>query len=668
VKTERVIRQQKSFCRICLAACGIVVDVDDETDEILTVRGDATHPLSEGYLCPKGRALGTIHARDRLDGAYLGRGTDRVPATVEDAVADLARRLRHIVDEHGPGAIASFSGSGTFSDPMGGWAVGTLKRGLGISQSYSTNTVDAVAKVFVGNLVAGTSALFPQPDPATRLMLYVGSNPVVSHGQSIPIPNPIRRIRAVQEHGQVWVIDPRRTETAALADGHVAVRPGTDHAVLAYLVRAVLAGGVDRQALAERAEGSEELEAIVARFDRDSVAALTGADPERLEALAAAVLDAGRLAVVTGTGLTMSRGGNVGEWMAWALSVVTDSFDQGGGMWFNPGYQFRLDLRDRPIRPGRYDRSGPPSRPDLLSFNGEWPAALIAEEIRSGRLKALLVTGANPALALPTGADVAGALGSLDILAAFDITATATTDLATHAFGCADQLERPDLGSLELFGGAVYTQYTDAVVPPRPDRPEMWRVIAKVARQLGVEVLDAADDLDAVATDEVMVRTRRGFDLDALRQADGPVIAETEVFGWVQARLPYGRWRLAPAELVAQLEALPTVPAYVVAPRRQLRRMNGLRYGEERPTAMLHPSSAEHFGVVDGEVVEVASASGVLRLAAQVTEAVAPGVVSVPHGWREANVNVLTSSTDLDPYTGMPVLSGTEVVVRPVRA
>jgi anaerobic selenocysteine-containing dehydrogenase len=660
-----VIRQQRSFCRICLAACGIVVDVDTETDEILTIRGDVEHPLSEGYLCPKGRALGRIHAEGRLDGAFVGRADDRTPVGVDAGVADLARRLREVLDEHGPGAIASFSGSGTFSDPMGGWALGTLKRALGVTQSYSTNTVDAVAKVFVGNLVAGTSALFPQPDPATRLVVFVGSNPVVSHGQSTPIPNPVARIRAFREHGQVWVVDPRRTETAALADGHIAARPGTDYAVLGFLIRSVLEHGVDREALAARAEGVDELEAVVARFDRDSVAATAGVDPADLDALATVVLDAGRLAVVTGTGVTMSRGGNLGEWLAWALLIVTDSFDQPGGMWFNPGYQLRLDRRGR-IRPGTYETTGPPSRPDLLSFNGEWPAALIAEEIESGRLRALIVTGANPALALPDGDRVGDAFRSLDVLAAFDITPTATTDLATHAFGCADQLERPDLGSLELFGGAVYTQFTDAVVAPNADRPEMWRVIAKVAREMGVELLEADDDLDAIPTEEVMSRTRRGFDLDALRAADGPLIAETEVFGWVQERLPFGKWRLAPPELVRQLDGIPAVPPLVIAPRRQSRRMNGLRYGDERPEATIHPTTAAQAGVVDGQLVEVTSASGTLRLVARVTDTVAAGVVSVPHAWRDANVNVLTSSTDLDPYTGMPMLSGTAVNVTPV--
>ena len=127
-------------------------------------------------------------------------------------------------------------------------------------------------------------------------------------------------------------------------------------------------------------------------------------------------------------------------------------------MWFNPGYHYRLDRRSRPLRPVVVDGPGPPSRPEILPLLGEWPAALIPEEIESGRLKALLVIGANPATALPDATRLHRAFGELEVLLALDITPTETTELATHAFGCADQLERPDVPSLDLFGGALATR------------------------------------------------------------------------------------------------------------------------------------------------------------------------------------------------------------------
>jgi anaerobic selenocysteine-containing dehydrogenase len=656
--------ERRSFCRICLAYCGIVARV--EGDQVVAIRGDATDPVSAGYVCPKGRSLGALHHERRLTGALLGRGPDRRTVSIDEGLDDAARALQVVFDEHGPEAIGVFSGTGGFNDPMAAWAIGRLKAALGVAQSYSTSTVDAVSKTLVGYLMAGTASLIPHPDPDLRLMLLLGSNPVVSHGQSTPFANPIERIRAVRDGGEVWVVDPRRTETAALADRHLAARPGTDHAVLAFLVRDVLTDA-DRPMIAERAEGVDELADLVAPYTASMVAAMTGLTVEELDDLAAAVRRAGRLAVITGTGTTMARSAPLTEWMAWALMIVTDSFDRPGGMWFNPGYHLRLDQR-RPLRPQEL-KPGPPSRPDIPSMLGEWPSALIPEEIESGRLRALIVVGGNPGIALPDATRLHRALEQLDVLLVVDITETVTTAPATHAFGSADQLERADIPSSDLFGSSLVSRFTEAVVPADPERPEMWRLFAALAARMGHPLLEEGEDPATLATETLIARVRPTVDIEALRAAGGVSVAAPAIHGWVQEHLPWGVWRLAPAQLAEQLAAFRPPPDLQLAPRRQTRRINGLecRPGDE-PAAVLHPEDARRAGVSDGEMVEVASEAGALRLVARVTDGVAVGTVSIPHGWGQANVNTLVSSTDLDPLTGMPVSSGTAVRVSPVNA
>jgi anaerobic selenocysteine-containing dehydrogenase len=657
-------RDQRSFCRICLATCGIVVTV--EGNQVVAVRGDAADPVSQGYVCAKGRALADIHHGARLEGALV-RNADTVRATtIDDGLDDAATRLRAVLDEHGPDAVATFLGSGGFSDPMGSWAAGRLRQVLGITHTYSTSTVDAVSKVLTSHLMAGTGSLIPHPDAATRLLLLVGSNPVVSHGQSTPFANPIERIRAARASGEVWVVDPRRSETAALADRHVAPRPGTDYAVMAHLVRAVIAAGVDRPSVAERADGVDELADAVAPYDRERAAQLTGIEPTDLDDLVAAVLLAGRVAVVTGTGTTMARAAYLTEWLAWALMIVTDSFDQPGGMWFNPGFHIRLDRR-RPLRELPIGE-GPPSRPGMGSLFGEWPAALIPEEIEAGRLRALVVVGGDPATALPDTARLHRALRRLDVLIATDIVHNETTAAATHAFGCADQLERPDLPSLDLFGSTLATRWTDAVVAPRPEQPEMWRVFAKLAARLGHDLLEPGEDPDTLPTEVLTRRVRPAVDIDAIRDAGGVLVEAPAVYGWVQEHMPWGRWRLAPEPFVQQLAIVPPSPPLVLAPRRQGRHMNGLVYRDgDTPEAVLHVRDAAPQGIVDGDDVEVTAAAGRLRLRARVTDTIAVGTVSIPHGWGQANVNTLISADDLDPLTGMPVLSGTAVQILPLQ-
>lgn len=653
--------QHRSFCRICIATCGIVVEVDD--GEVVGITGDREHPISAGYVCPKGRGLADVHRSPRrLDGAYVRRG-DALEATTHDAaLADLGEVLRRVVAEHGTDAVGFFQGTGGYLDPAGGWAGRRLRRALDSKHTYSNATVDSVAKTIVPVLMAGTTGLVPHPDDEGRLLVFVGSNPLVSHGQSTGFPNPIEWIRGARSRGKVVVIDPRLTETARNADRHHGVRPGTDHAVLAHVVRALLADGVDRGGLEARATNVDALEAAVAPYDREHAARVTGLDAQELDELVADIREAGRVAVITGTGTTMSPGGNVVEWLAWAIMILTGSFDHAGGMWFNPGYLTRLDHRDRLPVSERSD-AGPPTRPEILRLAGEWPAAVIPDEIEAGNLRVLVVLGAGLTTALPDADRVRSALAKLDALVVLEVLSTETTELATHVFACPDQLERPDLPSLDLFTNVFYSQYTPAIVEAPPSRPPMWRTVCKIGALLGVDLLGPGIDPDTVDSEDILQKVARQTDLGPLRAADGPVV-EPPVYGWAESRLPKGRWDLAPELFVAQLAGLDRRPALTLTPRRQLRHMNAVHYREgDEPRVLLHPDDATANGIADGDLVEIASATGSLRLPAEVTAANARGSVSVPHGWAGSNVNQLTSRTDIDILTGMPLLSGTAVTV-----
>lgn len=660
----------RSFCRICVGVCGIEVEVDD--GRVIAVRGDAEHPISAGYTCGKGRALGAVHADPgRLDAPLVRRaGGALEPAAWDDALADIEARLGDIVRESGPDAVGFFLGGGIMLDAAGYWAARRLQRRWTTKNLYSTMSIDSAPKYRVGELMAGTYALMPHADPDARLVLMFGTNPVVSHGQSPMFENPVERLRAAGDRGEVWVVDPRTTESARLATHHLAVRPGTDHAVLAFLVRSLLAAGVDRDALARRASNVDALAAAVEPYTAAHAAAITGVDEADLERLLDAVVRAGRLAVLTGTGVTMSRGGNAVEWLAWALLVVTDSFDQPGGMWFNPGYLARLDQRASlpEARPGD---APPPTRPDLAPLLGEWPAAVIPDEIEAGNLRALIVFGSNPVTSLPDTPRVAAAFGRLDALVVADVVPTATTDLATHVLPCHAQLERPDVGLLnDLFNPVVAATYTAAVLPQHDNRRSAWWIVDRIGRALGVDVLP--DGVDArTATDDDILALATGADvLDQLRSGERPwATAPSPVFDWVQARLPHGAWDLAPAALVEHFATIDVAPSLVLTPRRQSKRMNTqtMRDGD-RPEVMVHPDDAAAASVADGDLVEVTSASGSLLLRARVTDATRRGALSIPHGWADCNVNVLVSARDLDPLTGMPRSSGTEVSLRRVEA
>ena len=662
----------RTFCRLCIAACGLQVEVDDTGDapRATAVRGDADHPASAGYACSKGRSLTDVHVQPgRLNGPLV-RGADGElhPATWPDALTDLDAQLTDVVATHGIDSVGFFTGGGAFTDAAAYWSAKRLQRRLGTKHAYSTMSIDAAAKYRVGEMVTGTAALTAHADPDAKLVLMIGTNPVVSHGQTPMFENPIERLRATARSADVWVVDPRTTETTRLGKHHLAIRPGTDHVLLAFLVRGVL-DRADLAALRSRAEHVDELVTAVAPFTLDRTAGVTGLAADDLTALLGAVHAAGRLAVLSGTGVTMNPGANAVEWMVWALLLATDSYDRPGGMWCNPGYLARLDRRDTlPAAPAT--EPGPSTRPGIARLLGEWPASLIPAEIEAGTLKALVVLGANLVTCLPDTPRAVAALRQLDVLVVADIARTPTTDIATHVFGVHAQFERPDVAVFgDLFSPIVTTQYTDALLPRHADRRATWWVTARIGKALGVDVLPGGLDLDTATDHDVLTHIAGADTLAALRAAERPwAVAPKPEPGWVEPRLPTGRWDLAPAALAEQLAAdrvaIDGPPPLVLIPRRQPKRLNGttMRDGD-RADVLVHPDDAATAGVADGDVVEITSAAGSLRLTARVTHAIRPGAVSIAHGWADVNVNALIDSETVDPLTGMPVMSGTPVTI-----
>jgi anaerobic selenocysteine-containing dehydrogenase len=651
----------RTYCRICIAACGLEVDVED--GQAIAVRGDAAHPLSAGYTCSKGRSLPAIHhGPGRLDAPLLRTEGALRPATWDIVLDDLRHRLDDVVREHGAGSVGFFLGGGIYMDTAAYWCFRRISRRIDTGHIYSDTTIDSAAKYRAMELVTGTYSLMPHVDRDARLVLMLGTNPVVSHGQTPMFEDPVQRMRRTTQRGDVWVVDPRVTESARLATRHLAIRPGTDHALLAFLVRELLADGANREFVHGRVRNLDRLGTAVAPFTLAVASSRTGLPEDALLELVAAVRSAGRLAVLTGTGVTMSRGGNVVEWLVWALLTLTDSLDRPGGMWFNPGFLARLAERDALPGVGP-SRAGPASLPEINPLMGEWPAAVVPAEIESGNLRALIVLGGNLVTALPDTARVLAALPRLDVLAVVDVIETPTTAVATHVLPTHAQLERPDIPLLnDLYNSQRMMQYTPAVLPPHEDGRAAWWVLAHIGASLGVDVLPDGADLDALSDDAVLDLVGGASTLDALRTADPPwLTAASPVYEWVLPRLADAPWDVAPVALVDQLAAMTDPPALTLIPRRMPKRFNGRDLGDDRPEVLVHPDDARAVGIDDGDLVHVASETGRLRMAARLTETMRPGVVSISHGWAEANVNLLISSRDLDPLTGMPRSSGTAV-------
>jgi anaerobic selenocysteine-containing dehydrogenase len=419
----------------------------------------------------------------------------------------------------------------------------------------------------------------------------------------------------------------------------------------------------------------EQLRALVEPFTAERAAEVCGLDPTDVEAFGDMVVAAGRIGIETGTGVSMGRSANLTEWLVWALSAVTGSLDRAGGSTFNPGF---LRPMEDALPGGRGDLAPrPPSRPDLPRIvNGEMPCAALADEIESGAIRALIVRLGNPALTIPDNERLARALASLDLLVTIDARPTQTTALATHVLPVADHFERADLvtGYLQA---APFLRYAPAAVAPRSERRPQWWMFAELSRRLGLPLFGSARrsaQLDTVDLDDDVIAASMAGQArhpwaDVRGEPFGILDASVEPGWMIPQRLPRPL-DLAPSEIVEQfigpwLQQLPGHDQLVMVNRRASGQYNSFAPRQAAPpTLFLHPYDALERDLADGDVAEISTLTGACCATVEVTDVTLPGVVSLPHAHAAANVNLLTSTTDIDPLNGMPIMSGFAVHVR----
>ena len=617
--------EQRSYCRICGSGCGIVVHLEDQ--QVVKIRPDVDHPVSRGYTCPKGRAADIDHHRpERLEVPLIRQSGKLQPTTWEHVLDDLAAKFSAIIEESGPRGVGSFIGGGGFLDASGFYSLLSFLKTIGTPSAYSDMTIDSVAKVVAAEMVTGISGLEPRADlQKTKMVIFIGTNPMISHTRTIQMHAPSAAMREMRAHGAaLWTIDPRRTETATRSDGHIAPRPGLDYAVLGHAIRELLINGADFDYLKLHAQGIEKLKVAVERFTLERTSAICGVEQQVLRDFLAAIRKAGRLSVETGTGVTMQRAGNVTQWLSLALMAVTGSLDREGGSWVNPGRIMRKDKMDFPAAPEEgWNRPGPASRPELRGTHGDYPCAAMPDEIAAGNLRAMAVFGGNLEVCLPQTARSYEALKQLEVLAVFDVNPTRTVDIATHVLPTKDQLERSDMTFVtDSSFPLLVTQYTPALVEPVGKRKAFWWIMSELGKRMDIDFFPGFDS--ETATDDAFLQyiLSRFGDIDFAEIKEKRLVVEPPVIGWVQRIVDQkvGGWRLAPKLLAEQLRGLEARESadeprsLILIPRRQKYHENSRLIDlRDSPQVFMNSRDAQTAGLEEGAMVKIRSVSGEVK-------------------------------------------------------
>ncbi|MCO5166741.1 MAG: molybdopterin-dependent oxidoreductase [Planctomycetes bacterium] len=691
-------------CHLCEASCGLTFEV--EGDRIASVRNDPDDPFSRGFCCPKGLALARLHhAPDRLTTPLVRRADGTFAEASWPAALDRAAEgLAAVIARHGLDALGVYVGNPVVHNL--GAMVGTeVFRALFPTRNrYSANSQDVNPHLLVNLLMFGMQLAQPVPDlDRTRWLLVVGANPLVSNGSLMTAPRVGARLRALRARGgTLVVVDPRRTETARLADEHLPLRPGADALLLLALAREVLAQGLeDRAFLGRWCQGHERLPALLAPFTPERVAPHLGLGegaPATVRRLARALATTRPAAVYLRLGPCNTTTGGLAVWAGHLLNLLTGNVDRAGGVLFPEGplsWLFRLRFAR-----GSFDAyRSPQGRPELA---GEYPCSILAEQVERGladpaapeALRALVVFAGNPVLSAPNGRRLARALDALECVVAVDTSLSATARHAhvvlpprsvLHDGGCDPVFPH--------FAVEDVARWTPPVVAPPPGSVSEYEAIARLAqgvwrraprdprrqgRLLGL-LARAAPRLspEALAALGLRLGPRR---LSRARLAAHPHghPARPLAEGRLARRLftADGKVALAPGPLVADLDRLVATLAAPPAPgglvligRRQLRTNNSwIHLPGPRCTLLVHPEDARARGLATGSRAVIASRVGEVQVEVEVTDDVSPGVVSLPHGRGHPSVNDLTDDARHDPLTGSSALNGVPVTLAPAAA
>ncbi|MFD9701910.1 molybdopterin oxidoreductase family protein [Lentzea sp. NPDC059081] len=704
-------------CPLCEATCGLELTV--EGDRITKVRGDREDEFSRGFLCPKGASLGTLDADpDRLSAPLVKRDGEFHEVTWEEAFRYVDERLKDFPDRD---TIGMYLGNPVVHSLAGGLYAGPLRKALGSRNVFTASTVDQMPKhVQVGYMFGGIFSI-PVPDiDRTDFMLVLGADPFSSNGSLWTVPDAPGRFKELRKRGgRFVVVDPRRSRTAQAADQHVVIRPGTDVFLLLALVHELFAQDlVDLKDLAGHVTDHTVIRAHVEHFSPDAVADRTGIDAATIRDLARQLAQAERAVVYGRIGTTTVEFGTVASWAVDTLNVLTGNLDRpGGAMWPLPAHSRRGTGTGKGFTTGRW-HSRVQGHPEVM---GEFPAVTMVDEIETpgeGQVRALVTIGGNPALSLPNSARVDEALSSLDFMVSVDPYLNETTRHADVILPTPPPSRR-DHYDIAFLNNSVrnVAKYSRAAIPleeGRVDETDIFLRLATIFSGLGPDA-----DLDAISAFQLAglvekagvdfepegeTREERLLDLKLRTGAYGISLRQLLDhphgidLGPLTPRLPEvlrtpsGKIELTPQPIVDDLprvlEALRTPETgMVLVGRRHLRTNNSWMHnvpalvkGKPLCTLLVNPGDATRIGLTDGATAQVTSRVGKIEVLVEVTADIAPGVVSMPHGWGHdqpgtrltvagehagVNVNLLTDDLRVDPLSGTAVLNGTRVQVVP---
>lgn len=710
-------------CNLCEAMCGI--EVHHQGDSISAIKGDSDDPFSEGHICPKATALQDVyHDKNRLKHPVKRTENGWEEISWEQAFDEVTDNLLRIQAQHGNNAVGIYLGNPNSHNAGSILYAPALIRALKTKNRFSATSVDQLPHHFAAYFMFGHQLLLPIPDvDHTDYFLMLGANPLASNGSLMTAGGIERRLKNVQKRGgKLVVIDPRKTETAKLADEHHFIKPAADVFFLLAMVNTIFADDkVNLGHLADLIDDSQlhQLREAVADFTPENIASQTGISAEDLRRIVHDFTSAEKAVCYGRVGLSMQPFGGLCQWLMNVVNILTGNLDSvGGAMFTQPAFDV-VAVTSLTGQTGSYDRWRSRVR-NLPEFGGELPVSVLAEEILTegeGQIRALITSAGNPVLSTPNGTQVEKALESLDYMVAIDIYINESTRHANIILPPTTGLEADHYDVVfHVLAVRNSAKFSPAMVHVEDDRRHDWMIFQTLANMLDRkrggkapnrkdyvrrmhlwQLLDfglrvgpygvngGRKNRDDGLSLKRLLKNRHGIDLGALQ----PCLKARIVTPNRKINLIYDHVLndLPRAKAVMTASANGHADDLLLIGRRHVRSNNSwmhnsnrLMKGKNRCTLMIHPQDAQARNIADGAVVCVTSRVGQVEIVAEITDEVMQGVVSIPHGFGHTrkgaeleiatqphyagvSINDLTDDQAIDPMTGNAAFSATPVQV-----
>ena len=690
-------------CHLCEAICGLTIATHTEADgstQILSIKGDAEDRFSRGHICPKAVALQDIpNDPDRLQQPMRRIGSEWQPIAWDDAFALVAERLAAIQARHGHNAVAVYQGNPSVHNyglmTHSNYFLGLLKT----RNRFSATSVDQLPHHLTSHLLYGHGLLIPIPDiDHTDFMLILGGNPLASNGSLMTVPDVEKRLKAIQKRGgKLVVVDPRRSETAAIADQHVFVRPGEDAALLCGLLNTLFAEGLTRASHLPISD-LDAVRSAIDGFTAEAMSARCGVPAATIRQLARDFAGADKAVCYGRMGVSTQVFGTLCQWLVQLLNLVSGNLDRVGGvLCTEPAVDIVAATSGGHFNRWQSRVSG------LPEYSGELPVAALAEEMLSagdGQVRALVTVAGNPVLSTPNGRQLEQALDGLEFMLSLDFYINETTRYADLILPPSGPLEHNHYDtSFNAFAVRNVTRFNEAVLAKPEGALHDWEIFVGLAKAFAAH---AGVELKPIMTPEQMIdmglrfgpygdQSAHKLSLAALReQPHGLDLGALKANLAARLRTPSKTIEAAPALLLAELQRFAQVPTansaqLLLIGRRHVRSNNSWMHnyhrlvkGKPRHQLLMHPDDLAARGLAEGQRVRVRSRVGSIEVEVASSSDMMPGVVSLPHGWGHnrqgvrlaiagaqpgASANDLTDERHLDGLSGNAALNGVPVEV-----